>query len=268
MEKNTCLYFHISLEKQEIFYVGIGKTKRPYKVKSRSKVWKTYVKKYSNYQIIIIQENLTWNEACELEVKYIAQIGRRDLKLGSLINLTDGGELRAGRNNGMSRAVYQYSIEGKKINQFINLTEATKVTQVPLERILSSANGRYKTGGGFVWRFVKPKKNEPLNTVKSVKQAISSLIRKTKVYKKQKGIRIRPVIQYDLQGNIVAEYNSMKEVKKTKKYNKTKLTNCCKGRTIESNNYIWRYKIPKFNEAPNTLESILENSRLLMNRKK
>ncbi len=88
----TCLYFHINTIKQEIFYVGIGDLDRPYKGKSkRSNWWYNITKKY-NYDIIIIHENLTWKDACELEIKYITQIGRKDLGLGTLVNMTDGGD--------------------------------------------------------------------------------------------------------------------------------------------------------------------------------
>ena len=87
---NICVYLHINLTKQEVFYVGIGNLLRPYKVKDRSKFWRKITNKYP-YQIIILHENLSWEEASELEIKYIKQIGRRDLKLGPLVNLTNGG---------------------------------------------------------------------------------------------------------------------------------------------------------------------------------
>ena len=89
---NFCLYFHINPIKQEVFYVGMGDLERPYyKGENRSAFWHNEVKKYG-YNVVIIHENLTRREACELEKKYITQIGRRDLGLGPLVNLTDGGD--------------------------------------------------------------------------------------------------------------------------------------------------------------------------------
>ena len=35
---------------------------------------------------------MTWEEACDLEIKMIAFYGRRDKKQGCLVNLTDGGD--------------------------------------------------------------------------------------------------------------------------------------------------------------------------------
>ena len=88
---DKCVYFHINPNRQEIFYVGIGNNKRPYLKSNRSSQWKRYTKKH-DYQVIIIHSGLTVAEAYEFEIKYIAQVGRRDKELGPLINKTDGGE--------------------------------------------------------------------------------------------------------------------------------------------------------------------------------
>ncbi len=102
---NIYLYFHINPIKQEVFYIGIGKNGRSYNKYSRSVFWRNIVKKYG-YDIIIIHDDLTKEEACQLEIKYIAQIGRRDKCLGTLVNQTDGGD---GIKN------YKHSKKTKKI---------------------------------------------------------------------------------------------------------------------------------------------------------
>lgn len=84
------LYFH-KKPCGEIFYVGIGNKKRPYIKQSRSKWWHNIVNKYG-YNVEIISENLTHEQAVILEKFYIKDIGRRDLKTGTLINQTDGGD--------------------------------------------------------------------------------------------------------------------------------------------------------------------------------
>lgn len=86
-----CVYFHIKPIKNEVFYVGIGDIKRPYQTRSRNKHWKYLVNKYG-YIIKIIHENLSWDKACELEIKYINEFGRKDLKLGPLVNKTNGAD--------------------------------------------------------------------------------------------------------------------------------------------------------------------------------
>jgi len=85
------LYRHIRLDKNEVFYVGIGENiKRAYHVRSRTPHWKRIAQK--GYEVEILFEDLTWEQACEKEKEFIALYGRKDLKTGSLVNLTAGGE--------------------------------------------------------------------------------------------------------------------------------------------------------------------------------
>lgn len=86
-----CLYIHKRKSDNEIFYIGIGNNKRPYIKNTRSSFWKNEVKKH-NYVIEILSDNLTWENAQEAEIQLIKLYGRRDLKLGILVNLTDGGD--------------------------------------------------------------------------------------------------------------------------------------------------------------------------------
>lgn len=93
MEKNSYIYRHLK-PKGEVFYIGIGKSKnfkRAYSKYKRSAFWLDIVNKYG-YEIQILKNDLSWEEACELEKVLINYYGRRDLGLGTLVNLTDGGE--------------------------------------------------------------------------------------------------------------------------------------------------------------------------------
>jgi hypothetical protein len=89
MEADKVVYFHRKATNGEIFYVGMGSPTRPY-YKRRTDWWQKIVDKYG-YTIDIVHKGLTKQEAFELEIKYIAQFGRYDLKTGSLVNQTDGG---------------------------------------------------------------------------------------------------------------------------------------------------------------------------------
>lgn len=82
----------------EIFYIGIGtNNKRPYSKSGRNKHWKNTVNKYG-YNVEILYENLTWEEACKLEIALIKTYGRKDMNTGNLVNMTDGGEGTVGIN--------------------------------------------------------------------------------------------------------------------------------------------------------------------------
>lgn len=91
IKNNKLIYLHIKLDSGEPFYIGMGTKKRMNTSSSRSKMWNYIVNKHG-YDIIILEDNLTNEIAIEKEKYWIKKIGRRNLKLGPLINFTNGGE--------------------------------------------------------------------------------------------------------------------------------------------------------------------------------
>ena len=86
------LYRHIRLDKNEPFYIGISSDsnyKRAFS-KRRSNIWNKIASK-TNYEVEIVLEGLTWEEACNKEKEFIELYGKIN-KGGILANLTDGGE--------------------------------------------------------------------------------------------------------------------------------------------------------------------------------
>ena len=92
MERNYYVYQHTRLDTNEVFYIGISKVKKYKRARDkydRSDFWKRIVNK-TKYKIDILYENLTLDEANEIEINLISHYGRRNLGLGNLVNLTDG----------------------------------------------------------------------------------------------------------------------------------------------------------------------------------
>jgi hypothetical protein len=87
------VYKHTRLDTNDVFYIGISSNyKRAYeKADRRNIIWGRIVEK-TDYKIDIISENLTWEQACKLEIELIAKYGRIDLANGTLANLTNGGD--------------------------------------------------------------------------------------------------------------------------------------------------------------------------------
>ena len=87
------VYQHTRLDTNKVFYIGIGKTeKRAYNTTNhRNSYWKNIINK-TEYKIEILFNDLTWKEACQIEQYLIKYYGRKDLKLGTLVNMTDGGD--------------------------------------------------------------------------------------------------------------------------------------------------------------------------------
>ena len=85
------VYQHRRGDTNEVFYIGIGKAEsRAYSKHGRSKPWKDLTKRHA-YSVEIVLEELTWIEAGEKEKELIRFYGRRDLGLGILVNMADGG---------------------------------------------------------------------------------------------------------------------------------------------------------------------------------
>ena len=52
----------------------------------------------------------------------------------------------------------------------------------------------------------------------------------------------KPVIQYDLSGNVIKEYPSVIEVHRQTGYSQGHISSCCNGLLKTAYNYIWKYK--------------------------
>jgi hypothetical protein len=93
------LYMHTRKDNGKIFYIGIGVGKRPYAKgkRQRNHKWLDIVKEAGGFDVTILKDNLTWDDAGDLEVRMIAFYGREDKGLGPLCNLTDGKDGCIGR---------------------------------------------------------------------------------------------------------------------------------------------------------------------------
>jgi hypothetical protein len=106
------VYQHIRKDNKQPFYIGIGKTiARAKSIHSRNDYWKNIVKKYG-YEIEILKSDISWQEACEIEKKYIKKYGRCDNGTGILCNMTDGGD---GNNNYSKEVIEKMSLKKRNI---------------------------------------------------------------------------------------------------------------------------------------------------------
>lgn len=80
------IYLHINKTNGNVFYVGKGCKNRAYQARSRNSHWKNVVNKYG-YEVCIVEDNLTNEEACLKEIRLISFYG-----LNNLTNMTIGGD--------------------------------------------------------------------------------------------------------------------------------------------------------------------------------
>ena len=86
------VYQHKTKDTDEIFYIGIGVARRrAYSKHGRNKHWNNIVNKHGHYYEVLF-EDVTREEAIQIEQYLISYYGRRDLGTGQLVNMTGGGD--------------------------------------------------------------------------------------------------------------------------------------------------------------------------------
>jgi uncharacterized protein involved in tolerance to divalent cations len=123
------------------------------------------------------------------------------------------------------RPVVQFDVKGHKIAEYESIKEASKNTGIRHSDISTACVGRQQTTAGFVWRY---KENE--NEVNS------------NTFKLQYKSKTNKVVQFDLDGKKIREYNSAKEAAEDTENNIHNIQVACSKRVESSGGFIWRYK--------------------------
>jgi hypothetical protein len=233
------VYTYTRLDKNEIFYIGIGsdfKYKRAKNLSSRTDYFKKIINK-SKYKLDIVFDDLTWEEACLKEIELIALYGRKDLKTGSLVNFTEGGDGRLGSQNRIT-PTYQIDLEGNIIKEWINIETICKELNIHRQGLYAVLNGKVLTCNKFIWLY---KKDYSLTHIKSVLDKLE--YEQARKIKNPSKSRIG-VLQYDLENNFIAEYNSISEASKKTLTRCSCITQCVnpKYNRTKANNFIWKRK--------------------------
>ena len=214
------MYRHIRVDSNKPFYIGIGEDlpknidlyKRAFETTNRNKFWLNIVNK-TNYKVDIILDNLNWKEACKKEIEFISLYGRKDLKKGSLVNLTDGGEGKKGVKDSLETK-FKKSISAQQPK-----SQKWKDSQ--------SLSRKGKKRGVLPWLINNQERNEKIRISKTGKP---SLIKKS-------------INQYDLNNNFIKVHDSICEAALS--INKPKglgaISECCKGKRKQAYRYVFKY---------------------------
>jgi hypothetical protein len=120
------------------FNIGKGTGRRAWKKeRAYNPRWKNIVNKYG-FEVRIVAEHLTEDQALWLEVHQIAAWGRADQGKGPLVNLTDGGEGRSGHIPS-KETLEKRSISMKGKNIWMKGRKAKEETK---EKITKALTGR------------------------------------------------------------------------------------------------------------------------------
>lgn len=219
-------YLHFDFEP---FYVGKGKNDRylehlnesRYNNKFKSNKIKKIKKDGLKPIILKIYDNLDEKTAFENEIHLIKIIGRHDLVLGPLTNLTDGGE----GGDISSKKIYQYNLNKELVKEYKSQKEAMNFTKI--KGINSCLKNKTHTSGNFIWSFDILSDNDLNIILEKIKKRKTS---PKKIYK------------YDLNFNLIEEYESITIAEKNTGVNHTLISNCLNNRIKTAGGFIWKFE--------------------------
>lgn len=222
IEKPYTVYKHVAPDGR--LYIGITKNKPTQRWQGGSGYkGNTYftraIKKYGweNFQHIIIAEGLDEQSAKELEIKLIAENKSNQRKYG--FNISSGGESKSGTT------ISDWQ------KQRISEASKGKIVSAKTRKKLSIATQKTWANPDFVQHMREINmgaKNPQYGTIRTEKERL------------QRGAK--PILQYDLEGNLVAEYISCHDASEKTNTSRDLISKCCRGIFKQGKGYVWKYK--------------------------
>lgn len=169
------------------------------------------------YEILESFEIFDQNLLNELECYYINFYN--SLKPNGY-NMVPGGNNGAGIAKG--KAVEQYSLNGDFIAEYPSAHQADLATGINYSSICACCRNEITHTKNYQWKY------------KNDNKIISPLIN-VKIFN-------RPILQFDLTGNIVAEYVTMKEASEKTAISKPLISKVCNNKGNTAGGFFWAFK--------------------------
>jgi group I intron endonuclease len=148
----------------------------------------------------------TNNELASKEIKYISEYDA----LGKGYNLSKGGNFK--------KTVFQYNLDGTPVNSFGDLTSAAVAVNATKKSISKACWNVNHTLKGYLWSYDNKEK-----------------------FITDSDNRKKEVLQYNLNGNLLAQYISVAEASRKSGLSKTCISRCCRKEREQSRGFLWRY---------------------------
>lgn len=130
------------------------------------------------------------------------------------------------KRDSKATSVLQYDVNGNFIKEWPSMIDAQDTLKV--YHIGLVCRGKRKSAGGYIWKFKDM--NESFEKIEPSHEIADGNSVSCKI------------LQYDLEGNFIQEFNSIEEASETTDTNKTSIVLCMQGKHKQANNYIWKYK--------------------------
>lgn len=245
-----------------------------------SRIWKRIVAK-TPYEVEIILDNLSWKDACKKEIEFIALYGRIDKGTGSLANQTDGGEGVLGliqskesikrsteKRKGRIQSAEERAKRCEAMRKRGKLSEETKrrmsiackgriISDETRRKISNALKERSRRLGKVTKQRPRYNSSEEAESMRRLK--ISEKLKgKPKPWR---GIKLseerckrlkesckskKAVVQYTLDRELIAEYDSQREAQKATGIPKESIGRACRRwgnyKNGICNGFIWEHK--------------------------
>jgi len=260
------VYRHIRLDKNVPFYIGIGLKDDNYKRANdkigRNKYWNNIVSK-TDYEVDILLDEISNEMAYKKEQEFI-NIYKRRKDGGTLANLTLGGEGQVGMIPWNFGKETPEETRRKQSIKKLGKPSPRKGIKIPNHVVEAMAKGRE---GMVSWNKGKKMSEEFVNKIKERMKGKPSpmvgrkhseeqkekwrIIRKgvepwnkgkVGVYKMPPSKLKKVVIQYDLKGVFIKEYESVTKAAIEMGSRKSDISGAATGRRCFHKGYIWKYK--------------------------
>ena len=174
--------------------------------------------------------------------------GKCSEEMKQKIGLSNSGPKPEGFNQKLSKSVLQFDKQGNLIAEYTSYNNAVKITGLRLAEVL---RGAVKTAGGYIFKYkddwdgnpptIKP--HGTLGKPSSLKGRVSptkgkSINKKPKT-EEFKNKLSKPILQLDLEDNILKEFKSQTEVKQLLNIDPQ---NVLRGKTKTAGGFVWKYK--------------------------
>ena len=211
------------------------------------------IKKYGwdNFEHEIIAENLTEQEAKDMEIQLISDHNTTNREIG--YNITLGGE----SGNGI--------ILSQEARQKISIANKGHPTSKETRDKISKAHkGKIGLRGRDSPNYGRKATEETKRLL-----SISHSGEKHRLYGKSQPKETRDkigvsksiqVVQLDLNGNLIREWKSLTNAKE-EGFQDSKISSCCKGKRLTHRNYVWMYKTEYEDMSQAELQSRFEEIR-------
>jgi group I intron endonuclease len=246
----------------EPFYIGKGTGDRittslldresPFKVNKIKKI------KRLGGEIVKLKlfENLENLEALEREIEVINKIGRRDLKNGPLVNQTDGGDgrLNSPHSQETKDILREINTKNAQVRRILGTDKHTPEMVNHLRKINQGENnpmfGKHHTEQVKEEQSLRVSgTNHPMfgkkhdeKTLKKIKENRNKNVNQEKVNQLSRELNSKSVLQFNLYGELIQEFSSIKEASEKTGCSESIIGKCCRGVIKKPRKYIFKFK--------------------------